>query len=363
MGSVVSDTSHHPAATVVTAASELGGLGTHGFHISCSQSDTPPDTAAGPSGVPFTEAFTPSGTRAYSLSLACESEPGESGWGRLLTHWENLVEPGPAGPGIAAAVTGGLLLHPPLSSLLFCHNLRETGTTVPKMTERECGGCSLLVTAVKCWVFLPVCGAVKQCACEPEGGVCQPLGPFSVAVAAGVVAGGEEFTAQQAVCAANSPRSEPGQQAVVRPSLARSLTPSFRVGVRTPNPGMQLDFGPLKEPIGFIKILEWIFAIFGFATCGGFSGKTALNVKCKDANDTQLFTANFQYPFRLNTVSIIPKNTCNQTTAFYLMGDFSSSAEFFVAIAVLAFIYCTAALVLYIGYLHIYRDGSRGPMI
>ncbi|XP_043565044.1 synaptophysin-like protein 1 [Chiloscyllium plagiosum] len=128
-------------------------------------------------------------------------------------------------------------------------------------------------------------------------------------------------------------------------------------------PGMQLDFGPLKEPIGFIKILEWIFAIFGFATCGGFSGKTALNVKCKDSNDSQLFTANFQYPFRLNTVSIIPKATCNQTTATYLMGDFSSSAEFFVAIAVLAFLYCIAALVLYIGYLHIYRDGNRGPMI
>ncbi|GCB69435.1 synaptophysin-like protein 1 [Scyliorhinus torazame] len=127
--------------------------------------------------------------------------------------------------------------------------------------------------------------------------------------------------------------------------------------------GMQLDLGPLKEPIGFIKILEWIFAIFGFATCGGFSGKTALSVKCKNTNDTLLLNATFQYPFRLNQILIVTKETCNQTVETHLVGDFSSSAEFFVAIAVLAFLYCMAALVLYVGYLHIYRDGNRGPMI
>ncbi|XP_038637320.1 synaptophysin-like protein 1 [Scyliorhinus canicula] len=127
--------------------------------------------------------------------------------------------------------------------------------------------------------------------------------------------------------------------------------------------GMQLDLGPLKEPIGFIKILEWIFAIFGFATCGGFSGKTGLNVKCKNTNDTLHLNATFQYPFRLNQILIVTKDTCNQTVETHLVGDFSSSAEFFVAIAVLAFLYCMAALVLYVGYLHIYRDGNRGPVI
>ncbi|XP_067855246.1 synaptophysin-like protein 1 [Heptranchias perlo] len=107
----------------------------------------------------------------------------------------------------------------------------------------------------------------------------------------------------------------------------------------------------------------WIFAIFGFATCGGFSGKTALSVKCKGSNDSQELTAAFQYPFRLNSIVIVPSNTCNHSKSIYLMGDFSSSAEFFVAIAVLAFLYCMAALVLYVGYFHVYRDGNRGPMI
>uniref|UniRef100_UPI00398F2838 synaptophysin-like protein 1 n=1 Tax=Pristiophorus japonicus TaxID=55135 RepID=UPI00398F2838 len=127
--------------------------------------------------------------------------------------------------------------------------------------------------------------------------------------------------------------------------------------------GLQLDFGPLKEPIGFIKLLEWIFAIFAFATCGGFNGKTALNVECQNATDSQEYAAAFQYPFRLNHIVIIPATVCNQSKNTFLTGDFSSSAEFFVAIAVLAFLYCIAALVLYIGYLHVYRDGNRGPMI
>ncbi|XP_042190949.1 synaptophysin-like protein 1 isoform X3 [Callorhinchus milii] len=126
---------------------------------------------------------------------------------------------------------------------------------------------------------------------------------------------------------------------------------------------LQLDFGPLKEPIGFIKLLEWIFAIFGFATCGRFSGETAVSMRCKASNNTVTYSAAFHYPFRLNTVILVQQNTCNQTMNTYLTGDMSSSAEFFVTVAVFAFLYCLAALVLYVGYLHVYRDGNRGPII
>lgn len=66
---------------------------------------------------------------------------------------------------------------------------------------------------------------------------------------------------------------------------------------------------------------------------------------------------------RLNSIALIPLKTCNSTAITYLVGDFSSSAEFFVAIGVLAFLYCIAALVMYVGYLHVYRDGKRGPII
>ncbi|TRY94878.1 hypothetical protein DNTS_032979 [Danionella cerebrum] len=72
--------------------------------------------------------------------------------------------------------------------------------------------------------------------------------------------------------------------------------------------GFSLDLGPVKEPLGFIRILEW-----------------------------------------------------NVT---YLQGDFSSSAEFFVSVGVLGFLYCTFTLILYLGYQHVYRDPNRsGPTI
>uniref|UniRef100_A0A452GUZ2 MARVEL domain-containing protein n=1 Tax=Gopherus agassizii TaxID=38772 RepID=A0A452GUZ2_9SAUR len=129
--------------------------------------------------------------------------------------------------------------------------------------------------------------------------------------------------------------------------------------------GLRLDLGPLKEPLGFIKVLEWIFSIFAFATCGGYSGQTSIKVSCQDTKNETLEAA-FGYPFRLNTVVFkeLDSKKCNNTwTPTHLVGDFSSSAQFFVTFAVFAFLYCMAVLVLYVGYLHLYRGTGKLPMI
>ncbi|XP_024414346.1 synaptophysin-like protein 1 [Desmodus rotundus] len=129
----------------------------------------------------------------------------------------------------------------------------------------------------------------------------------------------------------------------------------------------QLNLSPLKEPLGFIKVLEWIAAIFAFATCGGYKGKTEILVKCPTDSENKTVTASFAYPFRLNQASFqaLPKvNVCGIDWKHYiLLGDYSSSAQFYVTFAVFIFLYCIAALLVYVGYINMYRDNRKLPMI
>ncbi|KAK9966770.1 hypothetical protein ABG768_003863 [Culter alburnus] len=122
--------------------------------------------------------------------------------------------------------------------------------------------------------------------------------------------------------------------------------------------GFSLDLGPVKEPLGFIRILEWVFTICAFATTGGYVGSTTFTINCGSKND---ITAHFGYPFRLPSQSY-DIHHCNGTkNTTFLQGDFSSSAEFFVSVGVLGFLYCTFTLILYLGYQHVYRESNRGP--
>ncbi|XP_066527228.1 synaptophysin-like protein 2a isoform X2 [Hoplias malabaricus] len=125
--------------------------------------------------------------------------------------------------------------------------------------------------------------------------------------------------------------------------------------------GFRLDLGPIKEPLGFIRVLEWFFTIFAFATTGGYVGSITLTTACEKSTDVPV---HFSYPFRLPSQPIIIPH-CNDTgfNTTYLMGDFSSSAEFFVCVGVFGFLYCTIMLILYLGYQHVYRETSRGPII
>uniref|UniRef100_A0A8C0P5L1 MARVEL domain-containing protein n=1 Tax=Canis lupus familiaris TaxID=9615 RepID=A0A8C0P5L1_CANLF len=57
-------------------------------------------------------------------------------------------------------------------------------------------------------------------------------------------------------------------------------------------------------------------------------------------------------------------NVCDVNWKSYvLIGDYSSSAQFYVTFAVFVFLYCIAALLLYVGYTSLYRDSRKLPMI
>ncbi|KAI3370510.1 hypothetical protein L3Q82_025274, partial [Scortum barcoo] len=107
-----------------------------------------------------------------------------------------------------------------------------------------------------------------------------------------------------------------------------------------------------------------VFTIFAFATTGGYSGTSHFTVKCPDTTEAMDIKPVFGYPFRLAAHPYkIP--TCNSTPSnqTFLQGDFSSSAEFYVCVGVFGFLYCTATLILYLGYQNVYRQTARGPII
>ncbi|KAJ8260287.1 hypothetical protein GJAV_G00179230 [Gymnothorax javanicus] len=128
--------------------------------------------------------------------------------------------------------------------------------------------------------------------------------------------------------------------------------------------GFRLDLSPMKEPLGFIRLLEWVFSIFAFATTGGYTGSTNFVVNCPEKVEISV-KATFGFPFRPSSSGYDFPN-CNKSiapTKLVLLNDYSSSPEFFVCIGVFGFLFCTATLVLYLGYQHVYREGSRAPMV
>ncbi|KAM4695914.1 synaptophysin [Rhinophrynus dorsalis] len=124
------------------------------------------------------------------------------------------------------------------------------------------------------------------------------------------------------------------------------------------------QFRIVKEPLGFIKVLEWFFSIFAFATCGSYSGQFSLSVDCKMKNESKRnIKVDFEYPFKLHQEYFEAPNCKGSSSQIFLVGDYSSSAEFFVTVAVFSFLYSLGALITYIFLQNKYRENNKGPMI
>ncbi|CAH1784071.1 unnamed protein product [Owenia fusiformis] len=124
----------------------------------------------------------------------------------------------------------------------------------------------------------------------------------------------------------------------------------------------------IKEPRGFIKLIQVIIAIFAFATTTSFSGHSTFSFLCgATKKDKHL---DFSYPFRLSATPIkveqcdptLNNGTINGTEMFTPYGNMASSAEFYVFVGVMAFLYSLGALVLYVVFDHIYRKYDLIPI-
>jgi len=117
-----------------------------------------------------------------------------------------------------------------------------------------------------------------------------------------------------------------------------------------------------KEPRGFMRCVEWFFAIVAFACCCDFSTYVEYKVECRD-KDPYTAKYEFSYPFQLDHVQ---EHTidCGGEHDMQLSGDFSSDAQFFVFTGVLSFLATMAILVVYVFFSEMYFSESKmAPMI
>ncbi|OWF41540.1 synaptophysin-like protein 1 [Mizuhopecten yessoensis] len=119
----------------------------------------------------------------------------------------------------------------------------------------------------------------------------------------------------------------------------------------------------LKEPRGFIKILQWILSIFAFATTTSVNTQLSFYAQCP-ANLTMVRQATaVSYPFRIEDQTYQMPLCQNKTkpidvTFAPYVGGSASSAEFYVFVGVIVFLYCMAALILYIFFDEQYRKNN-----
>ncbi|XP_037777160.1 synaptophysin-like isoform X2 [Penaeus monodon] len=117
----------------------------------------------------------------------------------------------------------------------------------------------------------------------------------------------------------------------------------------------------LKEPRGFMKILQFVFGISAFATTTSFSTKFSFVMNCQ--NKTIPVSGTVDYPFAVDSMNQ-KFEVCDGTTQrLYISGDFSSDAEFYVAVGVLAFLYIIGAVVLYCYFSHMYENNPLVPLV
>ena len=116
-----------------------------------------------------------------------------------------------------------------------------------------------------------------------------------------------------------------------------------------------MDAQALKEPRGFIRCLEWIFALAAFTTCVNFSTNCGYTITCMASPSEAIQIVHpIQYPFKLDELKtriIKPQNVSlcfDVKKAENQPGDFQSNAEFFVFTGVITWLGSTAWLIVYL---------------
>ncbi|CAF0805975.1 unnamed protein product [Rotaria sp. Silwood1] len=122
---------------------------------------------------------------------------------------------------------------------------------------------------------------------------------------------------------------------------------------------MTANFKIFTEPRGLIRILQFIFAIFAFATaCSGSSSVMFANNK-----DNSLITASWSYPYNLKNTPIMFTSNNTVLNMISTANDVKPSAEFFVFTGVTSMLLSLGFAIIYVLMDQRYRNDGRLPLI
>lgn len=122
----------------------------------------------------------------------------------------------------------------------------------------------------------------------------------------------------------------------------------------------------LKEPRGFIRILQVLFSLMAWSTIAGFTTTSILEIYCPDSGK---YTAEYKisYPFDLRSTEVNTPYNCSTddtelaTDTFPI--DFSATSMLFVLVCVISFIYASCAAGYYCLLGHKYENDPLAPVL
>ncbi|RDD47222.1 Synaptophysin-like protein 2 [Trichoplax sp. H2] len=110
----------------------------------------------------------------------------------------------------------------------------------------------------------------------------------------------------------------------------------------------------LKEPKGFMRIIQWFVAILAFGTATSFSVMTAVTISCGGSVRNETATLKFSYPFASGSLTYASPacnssgSSSNRTEFVELGSNISASVQFFVFVGVISFLYTLISLGIYV---------------
>lgn len=126
----------------------------------------------------------------------------------------------------------------------------------------------------------------------------------------------------------------------------------------------------VKQPRGFIKIIQWVASIIAFASIAGWEDSFTVSVSC--GNDVRKkVTVDFEYPFELDMVKLeepvckewpISGGTPTDMDPIDFMAHEAGTSQLFVFVGVISFLYCIGISVFYVFFDQIYSNNDQAPI-